>query len=87
MIDTEFLASSKKIKLCPRDCIFPIKQENICDYNTRCFLSSGFMLDDIIMNLFIDIKKPTIYSIKKDSFSKIQDETIYLYKGSLQDYS
>ena len=31
MIDNEFLAYSKQIKMCTRDCIFPIKQEDICD--------------------------------------------------------
>ena len=51
------------------------------------FMSSGLMLDDIIMNLFIDFTKKTTGSVKKDLFSKIQDNTIHLYKGSLQDYS
>ena len=50
-------------------------------------MSSGLMLDDIIMNLFSDITKQTTDSAKKDLFSKIQDYRIYLYKGSLQDYS
>ena len=87
MFDNEFLASSKQLKVCPRDIIFPIKQEDICDYNPRYFMSSGLKLDDIIMNLFTDIKKQTTDSVKKDLFSKIQDDTIYLYKGYLQDYS
>ena len=86
MFDKEFLASSKQLKVCPRDIIFPIKQEDICDYNPQCFMSSGLILDDIIMNLFIDITKQTTDSVKKDLFSKIQDDTIYLYKVSLQDY-
>ena len=86
MFDNELLASSKQLKLCPRDIIITIKQEDICDYNPRCFVSSGLMLDEIIMNLFSDIKKQTTDSVKKDLFSKIQDDTIYLYKGSLQDY-
>ena len=50
MFDNEFLASSKQLKLCPRDIIFPIKQEDICDYNPWCFMSSGLILDNIIMN-------------------------------------
>ena len=54
MFDNEFLGYSKQIKLCPRDYIFPIKQEDVCDYNPLCFMSSGLMLDDIIMNLFTD---------------------------------
>ena len=48
---------------------------------------SGLMLDDIIMNLFLDITKQTTDSVKKDLFYKIQDDRIYLYKGYLQDYS
>ena len=86
MFDNELLASSKQLKLCPRDIIFPIKKEDICDYNPRCFMSSGLMLDDIIMDLFTDITKQKMDSVKKDLFSKIQDDTIYLYKGSLKDY-
>ena len=87
MFDQLLLASSKKLKLCPIYIIFPFKQENICDYNPRCFMSSGLILDDIIMNLFTDITKQKTYSVKKHLFSKIHDDTIYLYKGSLQDYS
>ena len=87
MFDNEFLSSSKKFKLCPRDFIFPIKQEDVCDYNTQCFMSSGLMLDDIIINLFSDITKQTTDSVKKDLFFKFKEYTIYLYKGYLQDYS
>ena len=49
-------------------------------------MSSGFMLDNIIMNLFSDITKQTTELAKEDLFSKIQDDGIYLYKKSLQDY-
>ena len=80
MFDKKFLASSKQIELCPRDYIFPIKQEDICDYNPWCFMSSGLMLDDIIMNLFTDYTVQTTGSLKKDLISKIQDDTIHLYK-------
>ena len=80
------LAFSKQLKLFPRDFIFPIKHEEICDKNPQCFWSSGIMLDGIIMNLFSDITKQTTDSLNKDLFSKIQDDIIYLYKGSLQDY-
>ena len=50
-------------------------------------MSSGLMLEDIIMNLFIYLTKQTMDSVKKDLSSEIQDDTIYLYKGYLQDYS
>ena len=87
MFDNYLLASPKQIKLCPRYYIFPIKQEDICDYNPLCFISGGLMLDNIIMNLFKGSTKQTTDSVKKGLFSNIQDDTIYLYKGSLQDYS
>ena len=83
MFDNKLLVSSKGLKLFPRDYIFSIKQEEIHDYDTRCFMSSGLMLDDIIMDLFSDITKQTTDSVKKDLFTKIQDERIYFYKGSL----
>ena len=70
MFDNYFLASSKQIKLCTRDYIFPVKQDNICDYNLLCFMSSGLMLDDIITNLFIDIIKQTTESHQKHFFPK-----------------
>ena len=87
MFDNDFLASSKQIKLCTRDYIFPIKQEDICDYNPLCFMSIGLMLDDIIINLFTDTTKTNNEIISKDYFSKIKDDTIHLYKGSLQDFT
>ena len=55
MFDNELLVSSKQLKICPRDFIVPIKQEDICDYNPWCLMSSVLMLDTIIMNLFSDI--------------------------------
>ena len=50
-------------------------------------MSSRLMLVDIIMNIFSDITKHTTYSVRKNLFSKIQDDRIYLCKDSLQDYS
>ena len=69
MFDNGFLASSKQLKLC--SVLKKIKQEDMCDYNPRCFMSSGLMLDDIIMNLFSDITKQTTDSVKKDMCYKI----------------
>ena len=70
MFDNDFLASSNQMKLCTKYYIFPIKQDNICDYNPLCFMSSGLMLDDIIMNIFTDITKQATDAVKKDLFSK-----------------
>ena len=48
----DFLASSNKMKLKSNDFFYFIKQDDICDYNPLCFMSSGMILDDIIMNIF-----------------------------------
>ena len=50
-------------------------------------MSSGLMLDDIIMNLFKDSTEKTTDLVRKHLFSKIQDNTIHLYKGYLQDFT
>ena len=39
------------------------------------------------MNLFSDTTKQKIDSGQNNLFSKIKDDAIYLYQGSLQDYS
>ena len=70
MFDNKCLASSKRIKLCPRYYIFPIKQEDICDYNPWGLMSSGFILDDVIMNLFTFYTEQTTGSAKKVYFPK-----------------
>ena len=71
MFDNKFLFSSKQLKLFPTYFIFPTKQEDICDNNPRCFMSSELMLDGIIMNLFSDITEQITDSVKKYLFSKI----------------
>ena len=52
IFDNKFLSLSKHSKSCPRDFIIPIKQEDIRDYNLWCFMSSGLIIDVIIMDLF-----------------------------------
>ena len=68
MFDNEFLASSKQMKLCTRDYILLIKQDNICDYNTLCFMFSGLILDDSIINLFIESKNKSTQLHQKHFF-------------------
>ena len=67
--------------------VFPTKQDNICDYNTQCFMYGGLMLGDIITNLFMNTTEEQGRSLKIYLFSKINDDKIYLYNFSLQDYS
>ena len=50
-------------------------------------MSIGLMLDNIIMNLFTYSTEKTTDSVQKHLFSKIQDDTINLYKGYLQDFT
>ena len=38
--DNDFLSSLNKIHFKQTDCIFQIKQDDICDYNPMCFMSS-----------------------------------------------
>ena len=62
--DNDSLESSNQMKLCTTYYIFPIKQDDICDYNPLCFMSSGLILDDIIMNIFIESTKNQRHHIK-----------------------
>ena len=57
IFDNKLLSSPKKLKIGHRDFIFSIKREDMCNYNPRCFMSSGLMLDDFSMNLFSDTTK------------------------------
>ena len=68
MFDNEFLAYSNQMKLCTTDYIFPIKQDDICDYTPLCFMSSEFMLDDIIMNIFTQSTKKSKTSHQEHFF-------------------
>ena len=49
-------------------------------------MSGGFMLENIIMNLVRDTTKQKMNLVKM-FFSKRKDDNIYLYQGSIKDYS
>ena len=68
MFDNDFLASSNQMKLCTTDYIFPIKQDDICDYNPLCFMSSLLVIDYIIMNIFTQITKKSNTSHQDNFF-------------------
>ena len=87
IFDNDFLASSNQIKLKSTDYIFPIKQDDIFDYNLLCFMSSGMMLDDIIMYIFTHSTKNTTEADQEHFFSRSKDDAIQLYKGSMQDFT
>ena len=63
IFDNDFLSFSNQIKLKSTDFIFPIRQDDICDYNPLCFMPSGMMLDYIIMNIFT---QSTIFTTKEN---------------------
>ena len=81
IFDNDFLASSNQIKLCTTEYIFPIQQDDICDYNPLCLMSSGMMLEDIIMNIFSQSTKKSTTAHQKLLFSRFKDDAIQLCKG------
>ena len=87
IFDNELLYSSKQLKIGPKDCVFPIKHEDMCNYNTQCFMYGGMILDGIIMNIFSDTGEQEMNSVVNIFFAIIKDDGIYLYQGSLQDYT
>ena len=50
-------------------------------------MSGGLMIDDIIMTLFMNITEKLGRLVGNCLFYKINHDKIYLYKGSIQDYS
>ena len=64
--------------------MYPMKQKDICDYNPRCIMSSGLMFDEIIM---VKIRKNEFPTEEKDFvFTQIDNNIIYIYMESLQDF-
>ena len=49
-LQKDFLPPSKIITLKKSNTIFPMKNKDLCDYDHRCIMSCGFMVDDIIMD-------------------------------------
>ena len=87
IFDNDLLAYSNQMKLKSTDDIFPIKQDDICRYNPLCFMSSGMMLDNIIMNIFTQSTKKSTAAHQEHLFSKFKDDAIQFYKGSMQDFT
>ena len=87
LFDNDFLASSNQIKLKSTDYIFPIKQDDMCDYNPLCFISSVMMLDNINMNIFTQSTKNTTEADQEHLFSRSKDDAIQLYKVSMEDFT
>ena len=58
----------------------------VCDYKPECFMSLGWVVDDIIMNIFTSTAFSDKIKFNKNFFSNITDGNIFMYKGYLQDY-
>ena len=64
-----------------------VKEKNdMCDYNTKYFMSLGWMIDDIVMNLFMN-KAHTKIRFNNNLFTKIEDISVILYKVSIKYYT
>ena len=83
LFDNDFLASSNQMTLTSTDSIFPIKQDNIYDYNLLCFMSSVTMLDNTIMNIFTQSTNESTVAHQDHLFYRFKDDAIQLYKGSI----
>ena len=62
-----------------------MRNRDICAYDPRCILSSGLMVDDIIMD-HIKIIQSSHKSTEEHDFvfTQIDTDMIYIYRGSLQ---
>ena len=65
-----------------------MKNNNICDYDPRCFMSSGLMIDDILMG-HIKINVLAHHTAENDCvFTQIVSHIIYIYtKGHFKIYT
>ena len=65
--------------------LYPLIQNDICDYNNRCLISIVLILDEIIMNMIRN--KVLEYNVEGDDsyFTNMDNNIMYIYRGSLQD--
>ena len=87
IFDNDILASSNQMKLWTTDYMFPIKQDEMCHYDPLCFMSSGIILDDIIMNIFTQSTNKSTTAHQNHFFSRFKDDAIQSCKGSMQDFT
>ena len=50
-------------------------------------MSSGMMIDNIIMNIFTQSTKKSTTAHHKHLFSRFKDDAVQLYKGFMQDFT
>ena len=80
----EFLPPSKNITLTNDHIMYPMKQKDLCDYDPRCIMSSGLMFDGIIMDIISKNEFPHPTTETDCVRTHIDNNIIYMYKGSLQ---
>ena len=84
LFGNEFLPPSRNNSLTAFRIMYPLKQRDICDHTPICIMSSGFIFDDIIMNIIMK-KKLARHNEENDClFTQIENNIIYTYRGSLQ---
>ena len=66
--------------------MYPMKQKDLCEYDPRCSISSGLMVYDIIMGIIRHNEFPHPTEEKDCVFIQIDNNIIYMYRGSLQDF-
>ena len=63
-----------------------MKNKDICDNDSRCIISSGLMVDDIIIDHIKRTQSSQKYTGEHDCvFTKMDTNMIYIYRRSLQD--
>ena len=65
--------------------MYTMKQKDLCDYDPICIMFIGLMFDDIIMDI---IRKNKLAHPTEENdclFTQIENNIIYMYRGSLQD--
>ena len=64
--------------------MYPMKQKDLCDYDSRCIMSSDLMFDDIITGTINrnEFPHPTVET--DCVFTQIDSNIIYMYRGLLQ---
>ena len=63
-----------------------MKNKDICDNYPRCIVSSGLMVDVIIMDHIKRSQSSQKYTEEHDYvFTQMDTNMIYIYRGSLQD--
>ena len=70
----------KNIKYNGKNIIYPLKKVDIWDYNPICLMSSGFMFDEIIINLFSNKAVKNTWNLLIVTLQKQRTIMFYVHK-------